>query len=285
MAARLAFERFTSSAALLGAISSRPVNAAFEGHTLDSHEIDNRRNPWSGAASWGDACEIARAGYPDAVQDMRTACGRAGDALAGAVDEVKRSRVWGVIGDSVSVARALAGSPRYMQRTRRETVTRPGLRFVWDGCVSGNTSTADIIAAGGRFVALIDALRCAGVPVSLDVAFAHCGGRGEAAIMRLELARAGESPALCNLAYWLAHPSALRRIMFGWLETCPTLKSSREWVGSYGSVAHYSAARLGWADKMREALTDGGAARLVRMDDFRRDSEVVDMFRELTGAR
>lgn len=287
MTLHMLVESFSSPSALLAAVSSRPCNL-LGSVCRSSHAIDGEHIKKAKTADFDAALAIARAGYPDGVRAMRDACGHGAAACSSLVEQVKRSRRWSVSGESVSVARALSGAPRCFCRTRRESVPAPGLRLVFDGAVSWGVSPASIIAAGGRMVALVDALRMAGVAVSLAVGWTgyngeHRGGEGFAC--SVDIARAGESVPLALMAYWCAHPSAWRRVVWAWMETVPGMES-KAWRGGYGFPGRCGCAkRDGVADDLSAALLGGAAGRVLGVDDLAADSDVPRLFRELTGAQ
>lgn len=277
-------ESFATPSALLAAVSSRPCNllgaACRSSHAKDAAHIKK-----AASLDFDAALAIARAGYPDGVRAMRDACGHGAAACSSLVEQVKRSRRWSVSGESVSVARALSGAPRCFCRSRRESVSAPGLRLVFDGAVSWGVPAAAIIAAGGRMVALVDALRMAGVSVSLAVGWTGYDGEGEGFACSVDIARAGESVPLALVAYWCAHPSAWRRVVWSWMETVPGMES-KAWRGGYGYPGRCGAARRdGVADDLSAALLGGAAGRVLGVEDLAADSDVPRLFRELTGAR
>lgn len=278
----LAAERYTSADELLRVCNTRAVNAAWSnGRSRSSREV--RGDDWAGCKDWGGAVSKARAGCPEYVRAMRDACGRAGKLVAGEVREYRQVTAWGVCGDAPSVARALTGAARCYSRTTRECVTRRGLRLVFDCSTSCDNKGARLIETGGRAVALVDALSAAGVPCALDAAWSAIDDAAEATALRLEVIRAGRRACLATVAFWIAHPAALRRIAFAWMETVPGLRGG--WR-SYGAVARpFVMQRYGWEDDLTAALTDGGAARLLRVEDLATDSDVPRLFRELTGVR
>lgn len=280
-------ESFGTPSALLAAVSSRPCNL-LGSVCRSSHATDGEHVKKAKSSDFDAALAIARAGYPDGVRAMRDACGHGASACSSLVEQVKRSRRWSVSGESVSVARALSGAPRCFCRTRRESVPAPGLRLVFDGAVSWGVSPASIIAAGGRMVALVDALRMAGVAVSLAVGWTGYDGdyrRGEGFAVSVDIARAGESVPLALMAYWCAHPSAWRRIVWSWMETVPGMES-KAWRGGYGFPGRSVCARRdGVADDLSAALLGGAAGRVLGVDDLSADSDVPRLFRELTGAQ
>ena len=277
-------ESFSAPSALLAAVSSRPCNL-LGAACRSSHATDREHVKKTKSLDFGAALAIARAGYPDGVRAMRDACGKGAAACSSLVEQVKRSRRWSVSGESVSVARALSGAPRCFCRTRRESVPAPGLRLVFDGAVSWGVSPAAIIAAGGRMVALVDALRMAGVAVSLAVGWTGYDGKGEGFACSVDIARAGESVPLALMAYWCAHPSAWRRVVWSWLETVPGM-TSKAWRDGYGYPGRSRCAqRDGVADDLSAALLGGAAGRVLGVEDLTDDSDVPRLFRELTGAR
>jgi len=199
---------------------------------------------WSGTDTYDEANEVARSGWAEpraTVQAHREAATAEFAQALGARWTTEHVRAGGVF-DPV---RYMVGSQFYWQRpieqVRPMTTTRVHRINVPIVANSGITS-AQMLEAGAAVVALVDVLRILGHTMEIVVSetvtdrnekATWCGG--------FLLHRAGDVVDVDAIAYWLAHPSALRRHMFACNESMERADRERFGFGmahgGYGKIS------------------------------------------------
>lgn len=263
----LVFERFNSPAAFVAAVSDRPASRLWGGSWRSSRSSGDRE--WSGASSWEEAVDIAEAGYAEVVDRVRVSASRATSAAFDRVEARPARPVNGYVGGSPNVVRAMQGLPRDMRRTLREPRKLQGVTLVYERGVIGSVSTDRMIEAGARMVALVRLFERAGVPVRLIVTMASTAG-GETAVCEVVVKDYATPVNLAKIAYYVAHPSAHRRLKFAWLESTPVI-TSRKFIDGYGRSVSADRSR---AEEVRKHYEAEGA-RWLCINDLKTDSDVV----------
>lgn len=261
------FERFDSPAAFVAACSDRPVNSVFAGRSRSSREHGGA--DWSGADSWKEAVTIAEAGYIEVVDRVRVSASRATSAAFDRVEARPARPVNGYVGGSPNVVRAMQGLPRDMRRTVREPRKLQGVTLVYERGVLAGVSADRMIEAGARMVALVRLFERAQIPVRLIVTMASTAG-SETAVCEVVVKDYATPVNLAKIAYYVAHPSAHRRLKFSWLESTSVITSRRFSQGYGASVS----ADRSMCETLRKHYESEGA-RWLCINDLKRDEDVV----------
>lgn len=241
-------ETFANTAQYVRTISARETNKYWHNRRRSSQE--QGRADWHGTATFADACQLAQSGYTDAVARMRNISNAASKQVNERVAYKRGRAVNSYVGGTPNTVRAMAGLPRDMRRAKRERKPVAGVTIVYDAAASWRTSTDDLIKRGAHLLTLINLLTRQGVPVRLVLA-ASCRIGATAHVAEVTLKDYGTPCNMAKLAYYVAHPSAFRRLAFAWLETTPIMTAYDDGYG-------YS---MGNTDETRKAMRDYYAAR------------------------
>ena len=122
---------------------------------------------------------------------------------------------WDVAGSAVDVGRYLTGEPECMLDFRRTRRPSPVVRIGVERAVDWSVPPDKIEAVGASVLFVVESLRTAGVPAEIDALFTVRSAKGDTMQTRVRVQDAGRPLDVDRLAYWLAHPTALRRIAFG----------------------------------------------------------------------
>lgn len=195
---------------------------AFLKPSADSCKTDSYTTGFSGTASYAEADKLAREGWPEGRDK---ASKLSGGQVADIGSRIQRMD-WAhdVEGSIIDVALYLDGEPEcFMRPEIVETEIgshQQHVKIVFNHSVSGSVSNDVIEQRGAAFAALAELLELAGKQVTVILA---CGAgnlpAGKSATYYVTIKGPSERVDLSSLMYWLAHPSALRRHGFAYLET------------------------------------------------------------------
>lgn len=217
---RLSF-RFRSWSELVSFAADHNVEAHGASHTMGSAS-------WTGTADYDAADRLARAGWREGVEKMAPMAA----ALTDAVRPRKRKTEIApspVGPGSVSMGRYLMGHPKPYDR-RRDTeefedsqAPRGVLRLLVNIGAAASISTEAIFARGAAACALADCLETAGYRVEIVGVWWMQPGRCDDRSMNVQVTlKQADQPLERDLmAFALAHPSTLRRLLFSVVEHAP----------------------------------------------------------------
>jgi len=198
-----------------------------------------RGMPWAGTETFEQAIELAKKGWADGLKDIK--------AMSEAIWKVvgqeiqKTTFVYDVAGCQPDIDRYLCGEPENMIQFVHEKEQQGKGKIVKifvNNVASCGVSTEAMFGRGAAVVALVDALENLGF--SCEVATADALGRewrGDEKVLQYNvmLKRAGQPLELDRLAFALAQPCWLRRLVFSAMEQEPPEIRSMFGVGDgYG---------------------------------------------------
>jgi hypothetical protein len=157
--------------------------------------------------------------------------------------------VYDVEGITFDVARVLENEPESWMRFENTIIEGKGnrvIRILFNMSASGGVNTSVIAAKGAVVSALIELLEYSGVRCEVWAADYSVSG-GYSIPLRILVKQADQNLDMGRIMYAIAHPSALRRLFFRFIETCPADMWSWFSVG-YGMVKEFSGAELDGID-------------------------------------
>jgi hypothetical protein len=175
---------------------------------------------WSGSPTYESGLALAREGWRDGAERVRAMAASIGGRVeARMMRKVARfSHRRGML----VASRLQQGNPKpFVRMVEREMADRNGrrvVRVVVNGAASDGIEPEVIETRGAAVTALVDALERAGRRVELDLVV---GIRNPDIETWVRIKGAGDRLHLENVAYALAHPSTLRRLMFAVWEKLP----------------------------------------------------------------
>lgn len=180
---------------------------------------------WAGTATWSEAKNLALAGWKDGLAEVDK---YRAEILPRITDKVIRTRqVYAVSGYNVDVGAFLSNHPECFINRELEERNYPGriFRLVCSVSFSASTKKETIIKRGAMICALVDALEYAGhrAEVVASGAFSYYNSedarqgkqkhRGWFEVS-VSCKKADQPIDMSDLAFCLAHPAMLRRMMF-----------------------------------------------------------------------
>ena len=172
---------------------------------------------WSGVRNFQSAMELARKGWAEGLERVSGMRDRISVSVQSRM--TRPMPIYSVAGGFPDVGRFLAGAPDCMVGFLPEEVPNQSkvITLVVSVTASAGVSANIIETRGAAICALVDALEDSGFSVQVAANFAVTGKRTykrRLAIFDVLLKRAGEPLELDRMAFALAHPAMLRRLMF-----------------------------------------------------------------------
>ncbi len=179
--------------------------------------------------SFGECTDYAVKGWPEGLDKV--------SSQMGLCRSTGRSKIniYDVCGETPHIGRFLSGAPDSMtRRVIREGHKRPIIDIVINACYSYGIDAEYIMNYGAAIAVVIDELENKGYSVGLYVGAANSADNaGETYGALIEVKKAGEIMDMDRLIFFTAHPSFLRRLMFGYWET-KYVESGFAW--GYGEI-------------------------------------------------
>lgn len=190
-----------------------------------SRNLGSRNDSWSKTTNFADAETLALTGWLEGAELIS----RLSDALVDKLSSmVIRPRiVYDVVGEVPDIGLALTGVPEFMMRSEERLEQQDGhvVRIVVNVSASSSISASALIARGVVLAALVQLLEIGGMRA--EVVTVWCADRF--ASFTTPVKYADQPLDMPRLAFTLAHPAMLRRLMFSCLEQFPV-----GFPGAYG---------------------------------------------------
>ena len=203
----------------------------FDEH-LASERQRSHNNKWSMTQSLSEAISLARAGWDEGYQKMIEA-----DKYKDIIELFKPMMVKrkflpinDVVGHTPDVARMLMNHPLTMNSDIRSRDKRRNINIVIDITASSYVQSDKMLARGVLICNLINIIEEAGIRATVYIAMTG-SVKGEVMATFIKVKHTSEALNTRRLAYPIAHPSMLRRILFRLIEIRGT---TDEWVPGYG---------------------------------------------------
>lgn len=174
---------------------------------------DGSQDDWAGA-TWDKSVKLMTNGWREGVPKLDVA------ARSKLAESLRPKPVWDVAGSDCDVAAYLAGVPECMGEIVRRRRPTPVVSIGVDRCASAYIRRDAIERVGQNVVVLVESLRLAGSAAEIWACQAVARS-GKTFDLRIRIQEAGRPIDISRMAYWLAHPAALRRSMFALEELEP----------------------------------------------------------------
>lgn len=170
-----------------------------------------------GTTTWEEAVALAEDGWSEG----REMVGQILTNIEAAQHDVSRPIChWDVTGDFVDVGAYVSGEPECMVSWQAQPESKRIARILVNLSASGSVSCETLRWRGATVLALIDRLENADVRCEVDIGLCNKED-GKYWTICANVKRADEPLHIDRLAFHLAHPSSLRRIMWSFAETGP----------------------------------------------------------------
>jgi hypothetical protein len=211
-----------------------------------AHNKSSRQNSntWSGGLSWNEAKSLALSGWKEGLKEVEKYQAKISPFIAEKV--LRHQQVFAISGYNVDVGTYLANDPECFISRVNEERNYPGKIFtiVCSISFSAAIKPETIIQRGAMICALIDAIEYAGHRAEVICNDASCrndnleyrnGKYKESGWFEVDVTikKADKPLELIELAFCLAHPSMLRKIMFSVAE----IEGWSDFVTNYGIPA------------------------------------------------
>lgn len=216
------------------------LSALSDGTRGSSHEHESGRG-WRDTATFEDAVKLARNGWPQGAERLADLTAR----LEGRLQNRAAVKLPGysVVGPGVlDMGRYLMGHPEpYMvwvdsDETQDINPDRV-LRILCNGTANGGAGSEVIWNRGAAAAVIADLAESQGVRVEIELVFANQSWNGSHSKFYVPLKRAQDHVPAELLAFALAHPSSLRRLMFGvWETLSPAERTALDIGRGYGNA-------------------------------------------------
>ena len=209
--------RVQSHASVLDAMKHAEHGKAWPRHICSSLRTDNAG--FHGTPDWSTAAMLAIRGWPEGRSLLRK-------AVAAMPKAAHRDRIcqWDITGAFPDAARASAGAPDCMMDDH-PTDMKPtqSVRLIVSMATPWTTGLGEFVNRGAAILSAVEAAEDAGHRVEIVVEETSIV-LNDGASLSILLKSAGQPADRDSLAFFLIHPSSLRRIFFALLETEPTLE-------------------------------------------------------------
>lgn len=207
-------------------IFSKEVNNLFKGRLLSS--ITGDKN-FTGTNNLQEALRLLKEGWDSGAEklteDLKVA------NLSTHKREVKKA-VYDIVGFQASVPRYLQGVPTSMINKRNVQQKAKIITLIKSCSYSAKVGQDMIFADSVRFLRVVQTLESQGYRVNIYSAF-HAECEDESIFVQTKIKSANERLNISKMAFALAHPSFLRRILLRYIETEENIKN-RNWTRGYG---------------------------------------------------
>jgi hypothetical protein len=209
--------RVQAHASVLDAMKHAEQRKAWPRHICSSLRTDNPG--FHGTPDWSTAARLATSGWPEGRSMLRK-------AVAVMPKAAHRDRViqWDLAGAFPDAARASAGAPDCMMDDH-PTDMKPtqSVRVIVSMATPWTTGLDEFVNRGAAILSAAESAEAAGYRVEV-VAEETAINLNDGVSLSILLKAAGQPADRDSLAFFLIHPSSLRRIFFALLETEPTLE-------------------------------------------------------------
>lgn len=205
---------------------------------------DNDKNEWSGGLNWEQAKSLARSGWRDGINEIEKYRAKIIPIIAEKV--LRPKQVNSIAGYCVDVGSFLASEPECFIAREYEERNYPGqiYKIVCSVSFSFDIKPKTIIQRGAMICALIDAIEFAGHRAEVICNYAVSADSSEANLegqfksqgwleVSVAIKKSTQPLEMTDLAFCLAHPAMLRRIMFSIAE----LTGWSDFINNYGYPA------------------------------------------------
>lgn len=208
-------------------VKEAPTSGTFKGERLSSKKGDSY---FTQTNSFEEAWELMTYGWRDASKEMTGKYKKMRDfKQTGMALSMKPD----VMGFQPIVPNWLANQPMSMVNARMDVKKQKVLNMVKIITYHGGMSAKTMMEDGIKTLVMIDTLERAGYRINLEVCDMGLAG-GEYLGSMVRVKNANERFNIAKVAFPVAHPSMLRRMVFRFVECCPD--ANRSFCGGYGRV-------------------------------------------------
>lgn len=234
------------------AIHNTPLNEVFRWEKLSSANSSGR---WAGTSSYPEAEELLKHGADDLAKKIERSLQLKSTEIG--TKPTQRS-IYDVAGYQASVPRYLQGIPTSMVNSKKVPQKQPVITLNKSMNYAAWWSADEIIEESTKALVIIKKIELSGTRVNLNLCFVS-EVDGQSVGLKIRVKNASERMNVSKMAFLLAHPAMLRRIIFRWLETNPDV-TSKKYASGYGRPGNIANLAAGKEYTLPE--------KIGNMDDF-----------------
>lgn len=214
---------------LLEECGKQPFDAAWAGYRSSHNEQNDSGAKWYGSDSYDHAKSLALHGWEKGLKDI------SGKIAVVTSEFPARVTLKDICGNVPDIGRFLANMPDCMnRRVHSESARKPIVSIMVNASYSGSISAEHIMNYGAAIACLVDSLENAGYSVMLRASSTSLNYEGVNQGFIINVKNHGEYLDMGKVAFFLAHPSFLRRIAFAHWEVNNTKASL---YSGYGMIS------------------------------------------------
>lgn len=208
-------------------INETPFNEVFRWAKHDS--VDSSTS-WSGTQNYEEANDLMKHGAEDLSKKIEKMYQVKTAEMASMI--TKRAK-YDVTGFQVSIPRRLQGIPDSMINQKTTTQKQKIITLNKDVSYSSYFTKEQIIDESAKALAIVKKFESQGYRVNINIVFL-VESEGQKVGCKIRVKNASERMNISKLAFLIAHPSMLRRILLRWEEVNPDI-TKKGFTYSYGS--------------------------------------------------
>ncbi len=216
--------RFSSIEDFMTHLENAPLGEGWKG----SQSSQDSSYGFTGTHSYSEAIGLVKNGWKDGAEQIKKG-----------LDMIKsygqsRELIYDIAGERPSVVRAIAGMPDSMiRKIPAQGKRQPIISLLVN---VGGIGSVESYAMKNRAIAIasvIDELESVGFSVELNCIWYNTSSKYKDGFFGITfpIKHAGQPMDISNIAFFMGHPSFLRRLLFSWVETL----GSRAELSGYGS--------------------------------------------------
>lgn len=205
-------------------ITNTPLNKAFQ---WKEHQSVSGNYKFTETHSFEEATELFKNGWQTKAQEITKKLVMKNQVVNSQVQKI----LFDVVGFQASVPRYLQGIPTNMVNKKLTPVKQKIITLNKDVSYNCSITTEQIIEASIQTLQLINKIEAQGIRVNLNLIWGDKAGN-TTEVVKIRLKSANERLNISKLAFPLAHPSMLRRLLFRYLEVAPTVTD--DYTYAYG---------------------------------------------------
>ena len=208
-------------------VKEAPTSDVFKGKRLSSKDGDSY---FTHTENFDEAWKLMTYGWDGAAKQMTGEYKKMRDFRQTGMALSMRPDVMGF---QPIVPNWLANQPMSMINARMDVKKQKVLNMVKIITYNGGMSAKTMMEDGIKTLVMIDTLERSGYRINLEVCdMGSAGGEHLGSMVRVK--NANERFNVSKIAFPIAHPSMLRRMLFRFVECCP--HANRSFCGGYGKV-------------------------------------------------
>lgn len=253
-------EEFESYDELLRTTSSREVHDWAHGDSK-RHEVDDRRDPWSGERTYQDAVRHLKEGCETSFKLIKTG---PKDSSRVINKDRKPMTFNNVIGFQPNVPAAIMGLPKSMIDCKMTPKRTKIIDLIYDMTANCGNETKALAEYGAKILKHVVSLEQSGYRVRLSVVATFAHSYDDKHVVKVKLKSENQPLDMKRVSYPLAGKGMFRRIMFDWYESCPEATE----ISGYGSpMKNWTEHEVKAAEELKNRIKGSGKTVYIMFND------------------